>query len=187
MNDDGKRLARIRALHAAIAPGRHALAFDGEGALLIADGPKGEKFEIVRFLPVASSDERDFLAGAAEAVGFLLGLVDRAARKVRELAPETAADGQGADSPGGEAGGETATRRQANYAAEAAIKCTEPAFKAFLMERHELERPATDERTAQRLRTLLGVTSRAELNSDADAAARWKALRGAFEAWKRAT
>jgi hypothetical protein len=54
------------------------------------------------------------------------------------------------------------------------------------MERHGLDSPATTERAAQKLRSLLGVTSRRELNSDADAAARWKRLRGEFEAWKRA-
>lgn len=184
---DTTRLARIRALHAAIAPGRHLLAFDAEGALIVADGTRGEKLEIVRFLPIASDDERDFLAGAAEAVGFLLGLVDRAISFASRVAPPPAA----ADPPAGRRtgdGGQSAPRPAAdapNFAAEAAIKCAEPAFKAFLMDKHGLETPATDERTAQRLRTLLGISSRAELNTDADAAARWKQLRGAFENWKR--
>jgi hypothetical protein len=169
MTTDAARLARIRDQFHAIAPGRWMRAHDGEGALLVADGTKGEKFEILRFTNYASEAETAFVCDAAEAVRFLLDPVDRAARKVRELAP--------APSP------EPAAP---NYAAEAAIKCGEPAFKAFLIEKHGLEKPATDERTAQRLRTLLKITSRAELNADAEAAVRWKALRGDFEAWKRA-
>lgn len=72
-----------------------------------------------------------------------------------------------------------------NYAAEAAIKCGEPAFKAFLEAEHGLERPLTDERCAQKLRSLLGITTRKTLNSDGTAALRWKKLRGEFEAWRR--
>jgi hypothetical protein len=166
---EARKLARIRDQFDAIAPGRWMRAQDGEGALLVADGPRGEKFEILRFTGYASEAETAFVCDAAEAVRFLLDLVDRAARKVRELAPPPPAE-----------------PAAPNYAAEAAIKCGEPAFKAFLIERHGLDKLATDERTAQRLRTLLKITSRAELNADADAAARWKALRGDFEGWKRA-
>ncbi len=72
-----------------------------------------------------------------------------------------------------------------NHAAEAAMKCQEPAFKAFLEARHGLERPLTGERVAQKVRSLLGVTSRAELNRNAAAVDRWKRLRGEFETWRR--
>lgn len=72
-----------------------------------------------------------------------------------------------------------------DYAAEAAMKCAEPAFKRFLMECHGLESPATDDRTTQKLRSLLGVTSRRELNEGGGAAARWRSLRTAFESWRR--
>lgn len=185
---DAQQLAAIRARYAAIAPARHALVWDGEGALVVADGTGGEKFEIARILPVASTDEREFLGEAAEAVGFLLGLVDRAISFASRVAPPPAA----ADPPAGRRtsdGLQSQPRPSAdvpNFAAEAAIKCGEPAFKRFLMERHGLDSPATTGRTAQKLRSLLGITSRRELNSDSAAAARWKALRGDFEMWKRA-
>lgn len=66
------------------------------------------------------------------------------------------------------------------------MACSRPAFKTFLMERHGLDSPATDERCAQKLRGILGVTSRRELNDGGQAAERWKRLYGEFENWKRA-
>lgn len=77
------------------------------------------------------------------------------------------------------------TRREAkNYSAEAAMKCREPAFKVFLEERHGLARPLSDERAAGRLRSLLGVTSRAELNNGGAALERWKQIRAEFREWQ---
>lgn len=73
-----------------------------------------------------------------------------------------------------------------DYAAECAMKCAEPAFKAFLHERHGLEKPLTDERVKVKVRSLLGVTSRAELNDGGKAAHAWKALRTEFDDWRRA-
>lgn len=72
-----------------------------------------------------------------------------------------------------------------DYAAEAAMKCDDPAFKRFLMDRHGLQSPATEERTAQKLRSVLRVTSRRELNDGGEAAARWVQLRRDFEAWRQ--
>jgi hypothetical protein len=63
--------------------------------------------------------------------------------------------------------------------------CADPAFKRWLMDCHGLDSPATDERAAARLRSLLGVTSRKEINQTEDARARWTALRDEFRAWKR--
>ncbi|ASY56443.1 hypothetical protein [Sinorhizobium sp. CCBAU 05631] len=72
-----------------------------------------------------------------------------------------------------------------DYAAECAMKCSEPAFKKFLEERHGLARPLTDERVVTKLRSILNIRSRAELNNDPAAAARWQNLRGDFDAWRR--
>ena len=81
--------------------------------------------------------------------------------------------------------GETGERRARDYAAQAAMIGTTPAFKRFLMERHGLDSPATDERATQKLRGILGVTSRRELN-DGQAAERWRALMREFEGWRKA-
>lgn len=74
-----------------------------------------------------------------------------------------------------------------NYAAEAAIKVTSWRFMQFLEARHGLEPPLTAERATQRLRSVLRILSRKELNDDEAAAERWRGLRAEFEAWLRAT
>ncbi|ASY68852.1 hypothetical protein [Sinorhizobium fredii] len=72
-----------------------------------------------------------------------------------------------------------------DFAAECAMKCGEPAFKKFLEERHGLERPLTDDRVVTKLRSILAIRSRAELNTDPAASARWQNLRADFDAWRR--
>lgn len=73
-----------------------------------------------------------------------------------------------------------------DYAAEAAMKAQDWRFRRFLAERHGLVPPLTAERATQRLRGLLGVTSRRELNDGGQAAERWRALWREFEGWRKA-
>jgi hypothetical protein len=186
---EAARLSSIREQLAAIEPGEWVIASarnpDGGDRLFIeTTGPMGEISEIATFHADASTEEMQFAAGAPGNVRFLLGLVDRAIASAKRGSGRSPRADAGAPAQGQPQSGDPA--RERNYAAEAAMKCAEPAFKKFLMERHGLESPATDERAAQKLRSLLGVTSRAELNHDDDAAARWKALRADFENWKRA-
>lgn len=172
---EAQRLAGIRASLAAIAPGDWRPGEDEAGGFVEAVGDMGELVVLLRFDRLASEAERAFTAGAPQAMRFLLRLVDRAIAALRPA--------EGAERTG-PAGANADPRK--DYAAEAAMKCGEPAFKVFLGERYGLEKSMTDERTAQKLRSLLGVTSRRALNNDDAAAARWKALRGEFEVWRRA-
>lgn len=166
------RLAHIRDQLHAIEPGDWTRAHEGTACLVEGRSEFGQRAVIARFGPHATDAEIAFVVDAALNVRFLLGLVDRAIRAMR---------------PAGEAAEAAAqSKLLKDYAAEAAMKCAEPAFKRFLFERHGLEQPLTDDRTAQKLRSLLGVASRRELNDDDTAAARWKQLRGDFEHWKRA-
>ena len=170
MTSESAHLARIRDQLAAIAPAQWSRVYDGDGCFIEARGPMGELLPVLRFHPGASDDEIAIVADLPGNLRLLLGLVDRA---IAALKPPVRQD----DPP---------PREPKDYAAECAIKCAEPAFRVFLEECHGLERPLTDERVAQKVRGLLGVTSRAELNHGDQAAVRWKALRGDFEAWKRA-
>lgn len=74
-----------------------------------------------------------------------------------------------------------------NFAAEAAIKVGDMRFRRFLADRYGLEEPLTAERATQRLRSVLGISSRRELNDDSSAAERWRRLRHEFEGWLRAS
>lgn len=168
---EAQRLQRIRDGLEAIAPGEWTRAADDLGEFVEVRDEHGVLVNIARFQPGASLDEITFIASAPETVRFLLGLVDRAIVALREKGGQAAA-------PKGEG--------PKDFAAEAAMKCAEPAFKTFLAERHGLERPLTDDRTAQKLRSLLGITSRRELNENGQAAERWKRLRGDFLEWRKA-
>ncbi|WP_157014883.1 hypothetical protein [Mesorhizobium xinjiangense] len=177
---EGERLREIRAALEAIEPGRWQRAADAEGELVEAFGEQGELLPIARFHPGATADEVAFITDAPAMVRFLLGLVDRAIAASRahgRAAPSALA------SAGAASGEDRAEHAGKNYSAEAAMKCQEPAFKRFLHERHGLDKPMTTERTAQKLRSLLGVTSRADINNGGEALTRWKRLRGEFFEW----
>lgn len=71
-----------------------------------------------------------------------------------------------------------------DFAAQCAMLCERGDFARYLSERHGLE--ATDkERVAARVRSVLAIASRAELNTNPAAAARWQALRADFDAWRK--
>lgn len=170
MTSESAHLARIRDQLAAIAPAQWSLVYAGDDRYIEARGPMGELTAILHFDPGASDDEISIITDLPAHLRLLLGLVDRA---IERLKPSARQD-------------DRQQREPKDYAAECAMKCAEPAFRVFLLECHGLERPLTDQRVAQRVRGLLGVTSRANLNNNNQAAERWKALRGEFDAWRRA-
>jgi hypothetical protein len=167
---DAQRLAQIKQNRAEIETVDWTLVEDGEGGFLEAVEGFGVHVTLLRFDPAATPAEKMFIADAADTIDFLLKLVDRAIEKMRPPESQTPPAGPIQDD-------------RKNYAAEAAMKCDEAAFKVFLGECYQLEKPMTNERTAQRLRSLLGISSRAELNDNDEAAARWKKLRGEYADW----
>lgn len=143
------------------------LGADDEGEFLDAKGRDGSLVTVLRFTGQATPDERDCVAHALDDVRFLLMLLDRAIKALRPARPAQ-------------------EQREAvkDHATEVAMLCESPAFKRFLMEEHGLESPATKDRTAQKLRSLLSITSRKDLNNDDGARERWFALRAKFNIWK---
>lgn len=199
---DAKRLAAIRAQLAALDGADWLFATDGATTFVEARGRDGSLIKLLEFTGFATTDERQLVADLPSALRFLLGLVDRAiAFHASRAEGPPAGQGNGPDarsglpSSTGRAGGpddeaSPAVRaaqagRAKDYRTEAAMRCQDPAFKRFLIDAHRLESPATDERAAAKLRSLLGVTSRREINDSEQAVARWKRLRGDFENWKR--
>jgi len=171
------RLKAIKAALEAIEPGHWTRVQDGSGAFLEARGElPGEVFILARFGDGATVDEINFASDAPDMVRFLLGLLARAFDEIRELRGEPPARNQPA--------GEPAAAK--NFAAECALKCQDARFKVYIEEKHGLERPLTDDRVAQRVRSILGVTSRKQLNDGGAPAEAWKALRADFAAWLKA-
>lgn len=167
MSTEAVELRKIRARVAALGAAEWSLAANGDTAFVEAKGRHGELFEIARFHRGASSEEIEFMVNAPAMVGLLLRLVDRAIAAARP-------------SP------QAPSRHPKDFAAEAAMKCEEPAFKAYLEQHHGLERPLTSQRVVEKLRSVLRVSTRKELNDDAAAADRWRNLRADFETWRKA-
>jgi hypothetical protein len=175
LSPDAKRLREIRAALDSIAPADWTRVHDQGGAFIEIRGAMGELFVLARFDAGATKEEMAFATDAPDMVRFLLRLLDNSFQTIRKL--------KGAP-PSNRAAGEPAAHK--NFAAECALKCQDARFRVYLEERHGLERPLTDDRVAQRVRSILGVRSRNELNTDGRAAEAWKALRADFAAWLKA-
>ncbi|OJX99087.1 MAG: hypothetical protein BGP07_03235 [Rhizobiales bacterium 63-22] len=168
MTSEAAELRSIRTKFQALGGAQWLLSSDAGGMFVEVKTGGGELNEVARFHPGAMPEEIDFFASAPAMVGFLLHLVDRAIASARK---DRQPQGQG---------------RAKDFAAEAAMKCDDAAFKVYLEARHGLERPLTADRVAHKLRALLGVSSRKELNNNAIAAERWRSLRADFDGWRRA-
>ncbi|TPK38686.1 hypothetical protein [Mesorhizobium sp. B2-5-3] len=177
LSPGARKLKDIRAGFAAVAPANWTRVHSATGAFIEARGEMGELFVLARF-DMATPDEIAFLCDAADTVRFLLRLLDEAFGTIRALKGEPARHNAPAGPP--------AASEPKNFAAECAMKCQEPAFKVFLEERHGLERPLSDKRVAQKVRSILGVTSRKDINEGGRASEAWKALRADFAAWLKA-
>ncbi len=174
MSAEAIELRRIRSKLAALESVHWFHSTDERGQFVEAKTRNGELNEVARFHPGAQPEEIDFVVSAPEMVAFLLRLVDRAIQSAR--GNQRSQRHQPRRAP----------KREKDFAAETAMKCDEPAFKVFLEEMHGLEKPLTSDRAAQRLRSILNIKSRKELNENSAAAERWLSLRADFGAWKRA-
>lgn len=65
-----------------------------------------------------------------------------------------------------------------------AIWCANAAFQKFMHEVHGLDTPHDPQRIRTKLHGLLSIASRADLDTDPAAAARWHALRADFKTWR---
>lgn len=179
LSPDAAKLRAVRASLDAIAPADWTRAHDETGALIEARADFGEIIVLARFGDGATVEEVAFACAAPDTVRFLLKLLDQAFATIRTLKGEGCA-------PRNEAAREPSAHDPKNFAAECAMRCQDPRFKIYLEERHGLERPLTDERVVQKVRGILGVTSRNELNDGGKASEAWKALRADFATWLKA-
>jgi hypothetical protein len=66
---------------------------------------------------------------------------------------------------------------------QAGIRCEEPPFWRFLSEHYKMARPMNADDAAHDVRWLCGVDSRRGLNTDPEAAAKWRDLDRSYQAW----
>ncbi|MDH6265505.1 hypothetical protein M2360_000895 [Rhizobium sp. SG_E_25_P2] len=121
----------------------------------------------------AAHIDRDRVLAAIDNIDWLLGCYDRLIERLRAKADAVAARQAEAERQ----------ERKADLARACAIETQKPAFIRFLRECHDLEDASDQLRIDTRVRSLLKVRSRTELNTDPDAAARWRSLRAEFQAW----
>lgn len=165
--EEARTLRRIRELLPELSTDHQFAVVDGGETLLARPIPQAEHAPILTFCADCSWQDREFYIHAVDFVRLLLGLVDRAIEAHRRLAPPP---------------------RQApnpkDYAAECAMKCAERGFQLYLQEVHGLE--VLDEpHAAARVRSVLAIGSRADLNNDPATAAGWQRLRGDYDAWRK--
>ncbi|MCP5036570.1 MAG: hypothetical protein GY945_03105 [Rhodobacteraceae bacterium] len=144
----------------------------------------------ITFATVANHDFEvaEFLFSAHGDIVFLLGLVDRAIAKIKnghehssgnEAKPEASAEAARVSrARAGPAQAGIAVSANKDYAAQAAIACTKPAFVKFLGQRFGVDDPDPDQTTDMLLQEL-DISSRSELN----AAGRWMELNQQFNTW----
>lgn len=176
--EEQEQLIEIKAVVASL-PREFSLGADLGATCLLAPALDGNGHDIVaRLEPALTFQQQQAIQRAPQFYRFLLGLLERAKPRVRDLEQELNAYRPPPLPEGSE-------RKPPNYAAEVAMKCESVAFRRYLREVHELPDTADAERINTRVRTLLKIQSRAELNTDPDAAARWQSLKKDFDRWMR--
>lgn len=141
--------------------------------LCCRDKLTGEVYPIATIEPTISTDDREVLRKALIYIRAVLMLRDEAVRQYRQATGKQAQ--------------ETATHPNTDsnrYARACAILSGKQKFRVYLSAVHGLD--ATDnERVNTRVRTILNVKSRTELDTDPDATQRWFSLVRDFEAWEK--
>lgn len=163
-----KRMDAIRS-RAALAARDWGIMADERGLTLTAAGDEGtETVSII--LNDASIFNREFAIAAPEDLLWLLDRYTSLAERYRQMVGE-----QDRNRP-----------KPKNYAAECGMKCADRDFLDFLFTCHGVD-ISDKERVANRIRTMLRINTRADLNTDEAAAARWRQLVADFDTWRKSS
>jgi len=161
--------ARMNAIRRRVESASPEWCLVDEGRLGMTAGKGIEQFAVLTFDPKADIGDQELVAHARDDLTWLLAAYDRLACRYREaLAEKECAE---------------RARKGKDFAAECAMLCGQHAFRTFLQERHGLD-TADRERIDTRVRSILAIQSRAEINNDESARQRWFSLRAEFKQWK---
>ncbi|MDW5314988.1 hypothetical protein [Rhizobium sp. PL01] len=161
-----KRMDAIRS-RAALAASDWGIMAGERGLTLTAAGDEGTETVSV-ILDDASIFNREFAIAAPEDLLWLLDQYTNLAEHYRRIVGQQ----------------ERNRPRPKKYAAECGMKCNERDFLDFLFTCHGVD-VSDKERVVSRIRTMLRITSRAELDTDDAAAGRWRQLVADFENWRK--
>lgn len=127
MNEEATKLRQIRNRLAMLGECQWLVSVSGAETYVEAKTATDTSI-VAQFFKGASPDEIEFFANAPTDMAFMMRLIDRAIEAARQRSPQASQSRQSGPK---------------DFAAESAMKCEEPAFKAFLEDRHGLERPLT--------------------------------------------
>ena len=162
-----KRLDALR-LRASLAMREWSLFAEGGNIMLTAaDGPDVETVAVIP--DTVSFDNREFILNLPGDLLFLLEQYERLVERYRTAIGAPAMQQE---------------EKPKDFAAECAMKSSDRLFLAYLRECHGAD-TSDAERINIRIRSVLNIKSRAELNSDAAARDRWLSLRADFDRWRK--
>lgn len=161
MNTRSAKLAQIRTLYSQ-ATENWEMVPDSTFVNVEAVGPDGELIEIAHVTSTNPADVQ-LIAGMQNYIGFLLDLLQDSFDEYNKL--------KGKPKP-------------KQFAVECAMLCGNDTFKRFLADAHGLENQ-DKEAVETKVREILGINSRKVLDTDPDAASRWRDLKTKFKNWQR--
>ena len=162
------RLALYRDLAARLKGDSWGLEVEAGVTRIVSQRSTGETACICTVHADALAHEYELLCGGPDLLWFFLPLQDRAVVKERELAAEL----------------ERGRRRDTPLASRAAMLCQDERFQRFL-ESRGAGGPVRDKQAADtRLKSLLAISSKTELNDAGDAQRKYFKLLDDYRAWK---
>ncbi|KQS90315.1 hypothetical protein [Rhizobium sp. Leaf386] len=162
------RLARFRDLSGRLTGDAWGLEVEGGVTRVISKRSTGEAVCLCTIHADALAHEYELICSAADAVAFFLILQDRAADAVRALRADL----------------QRFEKKNTPIASLAAMLCQERPFQRFLEEKGA-GGPVRDKQAADtRLKSLLSISSKTELNDKGPAQERYFRLMADFRAWK---
>lgn len=176
-SQEKRQLNRLKGVRDGIEGYAWEIEADCHGTYLLAVRKGGEAERIVTIHPAASPDEVDLFCGAADNLRFLLTLLDRATARILAIQGPTAPPDVG-EAP--------APRKTQNSAALSAKSlCEQVMFRRFL-ETKGAGGHLGDARAADtRLKFLLNIKSKRQLNEPGPAREAFFALRTEYYLWKK--
>ncbi|MBA8801526.1 hypothetical protein FHW77_005282 [Agrobacterium sp. RC10-4-1] len=165
-----KKVDRVRYLADRLAGDQWVVETDNERVHLVAFRHMDEATIIATFSKDALSHEIELVALGLDVARLLLDVGERAGKIIAALRRAL--------------GREDRKEREKNYAANAAITAKEPSFWRFLEATTAGGQVRTQTAADTRLKSVLAISSKNQLNEDTQAARRWLDLRRAYENWK---
>lgn len=163
------RLARFRDISGRLSGDSWGLEVEGGVTRVVARRSTGEAVCLCTIHADALAHEYELICSSADLLSFFLLLQDRAADAVRALRADL----------------QRHERRNMPTASRAAVLCQDREFQRFL-ENKGAGGAVRDKQAADtRLKSLLAISSKTELNEPGDAQAKYFRLLDDFRAWKR--